>query len=108
MSRARHYSERVRNYLTTYFRTNIPLLTPLAFDPGHPFPVVSNRSKNFAVAVKHNRRTKFARVKVPPILPRFIRLPPADSRWPSDDSGVSAATSRRPPPGRTPGVCTAT
>lgn len=37
--------------------------------------MVSNRSKNFAVAVKHNRRTKFARVKVPAILPRFIRVP---------------------------------
>lgn len=72
------YSDRVRHYLTSYFRTDIfPLLTPLAFDPGHPFPVVSNRSKNFAVAVKHNRRTKFARVKVPAILPRFIRLPHA-------------------------------
>src|SRR5207244_7968127 len=50
-------------------------LTPLAFDPGHPFPHVSNRSTNFAVAVRHNRRTKFARVKVPDILPRFVPLP---------------------------------
>jgi polyphosphate kinase len=70
------YSDRVRRYLTSYFRSDIfPLLTPLAFDPGHPFPLVSNRSKNFAVAVRHNRRTKFARVKVPAILPRFIPIP---------------------------------
>jgi len=70
-----NYSDRIRRYLASYFRTNIfPLLTPLAFDPGHPFPVVSNRSKNFAIAVRHNRRTKFARVKVPAILPRFIAI----------------------------------
>ena len=50
-----------------YFRREIfPLLTPLAFDPGHPFPFISNRSRNFAVVVRHQRRTKFARVKVPP------------------------------------------
>ena len=52
-----------------------PLLTPLAFDPGHPFPLISNRSKNFAVVVRHRRRTKFARVKVPPSLPRFVAVP---------------------------------
>jgi polyphosphate kinase len=74
------YSDRIRRHLTSYFRTDIfPLLTPLAFDPGHPFPVVSNRSKNFAVAVRHNRRTKFARVKVPGILPRFIPVPHSES-----------------------------
>ena len=54
-----------------------PVLTPLAFDPGHPFPHISNRSKNLAVAVKHEGRTKFARIKLPPVLPRFIQLPAA-------------------------------
>ena len=52
-----------------------PVLTPLAFDPGHPFPLVSNRSKNLAVVVEHKGRTKFARVKVPDLLPRFVALP---------------------------------
>ena len=52
------------------------MLTPLAFDPGHPFPHISNQSKNLAVAVKHEGRTKFARIKLPPVLPRFIPLPP--------------------------------
>jgi polyphosphate kinase len=51
------------------------LLTPLAFDPGHPFPLISNRSKNFAVTVRYQRRTRFARVKVPQMLPRFVQLP---------------------------------
>jgi len=70
------YTDRIRQHLAAYFRSDVfPLLTPLAFDPGHPFPNISSRSKNFAVAVRHNRRTKFARVKVPDILPRFIPLP---------------------------------
>ena len=73
------YTDRIRQHLAAYFRSDVfPLLTPLAFDPGHPFPNISNRSKNFAVAVRHNRRTKFARVKVPDILPRFIPLPTTD------------------------------
>ena len=72
------YTDPTRRFLTTYFRTEIfPLLTPLAFDPGHPFPFISNRSRNFAVAVRHQRRMKFARVKVPDMLPRFVPLPRA-------------------------------
>src|SRR5262249_39915694 len=73
------YTDRIRRHLAAYFRNEVfPLLTPLAFDPGHPFPYISNRSKNFAVAVRHNRRTKFARVKVPDILPRFVPVPSTD------------------------------
>ena len=53
------------------------MLTPLAFDPGHPFPHISNLSKNLAMVVKHEGRTKFARVKIPPVIPRFIPLPAA-------------------------------
>jgi polyphosphate kinase len=73
------YTDRVRRHLAAYFKSDVfPLLTPLAFDPGHPFPLISNRSKNFAVAVQHNRRTKFARVKIPDILPRFVPVPSTD------------------------------
>ena len=65
-----------QRYLSNFFRTDIfPVLTPLAFDPGHPFPFISNLSKNLAVVVKHGGRTKFARVKVPDMLPRFVPLP---------------------------------
>jgi polyphosphate kinase len=66
----------VREHLSGYFSREIcPVLTPLAFDPGHPFPFISNLSKNFAVVVRHGGRTKFARVKVPDVLPRFIQVP---------------------------------
>ena len=70
------WTSAIREHLSSYFSREIcPVLTPLAFDPGHPFPLVSNLSKNFAVVVRHGGRTKFARVKVPDTLPRFIPLP---------------------------------
>jgi polyphosphate kinase len=73
----REYSEELVSFLAGFFHREIaPVLTPLAFDPGHPFPHISNQSKNLAVAVKHDGRTKFARIKLPPVLPRFIQLPP--------------------------------
>src|SRR5579872_7298112 len=69
------YTDEHRRFLASYFRSEIfPLLTPLAFDPGHPFPLISNRSKNFAVVVRQGRQTRFARVKVPALLPRLIPL----------------------------------
>ncbi len=67
-----------RNYLQSYFEEQIfPVLTPLAVDPGHPFPYISNLSLNLAVVVKHPETGEelFARVKVPKVLPRFICLP---------------------------------
>ena len=51
-----------------------PVLTPLAVDPAHPFPYISNLSLNLAVLVRDqaSRRRLFARIKVPPLLPRFM------------------------------------
>lgn len=70
------WSAEIREYLAAHFSREIcPVLTPLAFDPGHPFPLISTLSKNFAVVVRHGGRTKFARVKVPDVLPRFIPIP---------------------------------
>jgi polyphosphate kinase len=63
--------------LHTVFREQIfPVLTPLAVDPGHPFPYISHLSLNLAVMVRdpQRRQQRFARVKVPPVLPRFIPL----------------------------------
>jgi len=65
-------------YLKEYFERQIfPVLTPLSVDPAHPFPRLSNLSLNLAVAVTNpeTKIQKFARVKVPNNLPRFIGLP---------------------------------
>ncbi|MBW4616438.1 MAG: polyphosphate kinase 1 [Desmonostoc vinosum HA7617-LM4] len=67
-----------RDYLNNLFQQKIfPVLTPLAVDPSHPFPLMANLSLNLAVVVKapNTGEEKFARVKVPNILPRFIALP---------------------------------
>jgi len=67
----------IEAWLSQYFKDHVfPVLTPLAFDPGHPFPYISNLSMNLAVRVRHGGRIKFARVKVPGMLPRFVELPP--------------------------------
>ncbi len=56
-----------RKLLRTYFEQHVfPVLTPLAFDPGHPFPHISNLSLNLAVVVNDPRYgERFARLKVP-------------------------------------------
>ncbi len=64
-------------FLESYFRTRIfPVLTPLAVDPGHPFPYISNLSLSLAVEVYDplSDQEHFARIKVPPILPRFVQV----------------------------------
>ena len=65
--------------LTKLFRERIyPMLTPLAVDPAHPFPFISGLSLSLAVMVADPRSglTLFARVKVPPLLPRFLTVSP--------------------------------
>ena len=67
-----------RKYLVEEFETRIfPVLTPLAVDPGHPFPYISSLSLNLAVVLRDpvTDERRFARVKVPPLLPRFVVMP---------------------------------
>lgn len=67
-----------RAYINSYFEDYIfPVLTPLAVDPSHPFPYISNLSLNLAVVLKDPQIDEelFARVKVPKVLPRFVALP---------------------------------
>jgi polyphosphate kinase len=53
----------------------LPILTPLAIDPAHPFPHISNLSLNLLVVIEDEGRKVMARVKVPNTIDRFIRLP---------------------------------
>jgi polyphosphate kinase len=66
-----------RAELAVVFEARVyPVLTPLAVDPSHPFPYISNLSLNLAVVVRDpgSGEQRFARVKVPPALPRFVAL----------------------------------
>jgi polyphosphate kinase len=76
-------SDTERAYLANYFLESIhPVLTPLAVDPVHPFPQISNLSLNIGVTVLDptSGEERAARVKVPSSLPRFVSLP-GGIRW---------------------------
>lgn len=62
--------------LRRYFEEEVfPVLTPLAVDPGHPFPHISNLSVNLAVELAgEGQETRFARVKIPDVIPRLLHL----------------------------------
>ena len=67
-----------QGWLENVFQERIfPVLTPLAVDPGHPFPYISNLSLNLAVIVRDpvGGERRFARLKVPPLLPGFLMMP---------------------------------
>jgi polyphosphate kinase len=72
-------NKRQQQWVNTYFQNAIfPVLTPLAVDPAHPFPFISNLSLNIAALIRDpdSGQQQFARVKVPQKnLPRFVELP---------------------------------
>jgi polyphosphate kinase len=73
-----------RDALNHYFREQIyPVLTPLAVDPGHPFPLISNLSLSLAVLMRHAARNTyhFARVKVPATHGRWVPVPNPSGRF---------------------------
>lgn len=72
-----------KNYLINYFDKNIfPILTPLGFDHGHPFPFISNLSKSLGISLVKKRNNKkkssniFVRIKIPSNTAPWIPLPP--------------------------------
>jgi len=69
-------NKRQKESIESYFRDVVfPVLTPLAFDPGHPFPHISNLSLNLAVLLKDKKGVEhFARIKVPNTLPRLVPI----------------------------------
>ncbi len=71
---------RQRRWVREFFQREVqPLLMPVGLDPAHPFPQVANKSLNFIVRLKgkdaFGRENEIAIVKVPRILPRFVRMP---------------------------------
>ncbi|MBK7405874.1 MAG: polyphosphate kinase 1 [Phycisphaerales bacterium] len=70
-------TETERPRIESWYRDNVfPVLTPLAVDPGHKFPFISNLSENLGVLVGSpgTGERAFARIKIPDVLPRFIRI----------------------------------
>ncbi|AZC14540.1 MULTISPECIES: RNA degradosome polyphosphate kinase [unclassified Microbacterium] len=66
-----------RTALYDFFQAQVfPVLMPLAVDPAHPFPYISGLSLNLAIRIRNARtgRQEFARLKVPPMLPRFVEV----------------------------------
>jgi polyphosphate kinase len=84
-----------RKLMRAYFKEEIfPALTPLAFDPGHPFPHISNLSINLAVVIDdplHGER--FARLKVPNTFPRLLRIPSEEAADEYQSLGLAQAMS---------------
>ncbi|HVM29898.1 MAG TPA: polyphosphate kinase 1 [Candidatus Limnocylindrales bacterium] len=70
--------ERHRELRRQFLDEIFPVLTPLAVDPGHPFPYISDLSLSLAVTVRDpvSQENRFARVKVPPVLPRMVEVAP--------------------------------
>src|SRR5579871_2068653 len=75
-------TSREKSAMEAYFRDVVyPVLTPLAFDPGRPFPHISNLSLNLAVAVRDSKGVeRFARVKIPDTLPQLVPVPATDQK----------------------------
>ena len=89
------YSElkgKQRKLLRHYFEAEIfPVLTPLAFDPGHPFPHISNLSLNLAVVIDDPvKDQRFARLKIPSLFPRLLRIPEEDQAGQYETLGLGS------------------
>lgn len=88
-----------------YLREVFPVLTPLVFDPGHPFPHISNLSLNLAVALLDPAQgaVHFGRIKVPAMLPRLIELPSTiglEGAAYDEENAFTSSNNGSTPPGR--------
>ena len=89
---------------SAYFHREVfPIVTPLAVDPGHPFPHISNRSLNLAVTLRTPLgRERFARLKIPATLPRLVPVPVAEPA--SEESAASGGPEVQISPEATPPI----
>ncbi|MDQ4003274.1 MAG: polyphosphate kinase 1 [Actinomycetota bacterium] len=71
-----------------FARDILPILTPLAIDPAHPFPHISNLSLNLLVVLQNGDREVMARLKVPVTIPRFMKIPPTEESEVTPTPGV--------------------
>ena len=88
VARWKELDESTKAELNALFADQIfPVVTPLAVDPGHPFPYISNLSLNLAVLVQdpNDQKSRFARVKVPPLLSRFASVSSGEVFVPIED-----------------------
>ncbi len=86
-------SPAAQGLLRSYFEREIfPLLTPLAVDAGRPFPHISGRSLNMLVVIRDELGERFARVKVPPSVPRLISIPPDQEAGETTSTGQGSFT----------------
>ncbi len=95
-----HYQQlksKQRKLLRKHFEREIfPVLTPLASDPTHPFPHISNLSMNLAVALNDPRYgERWARIKVPPLFPRLLRIPGEETADSYENLGLIKEASTR-------------
>jgi len=90
-----HLKKKQRKLLRRYFTREIfPVLTPLAFDPGHPFPHISNLSLNLAIVVRDPVRGElFARLKIPDLFPRLLPIPREEEAADYEELGLLSNTS---------------
>lgn len=71
--------EHHKKFLKDYFNNVVyPVLTPMAVDPGRPFPLIMNKSLNIGVVIEND---KYASVQVPSVLPRFIKMPGENNKY---------------------------
>ena len=103
--------EQTKNAIDQWFDAEVfPILTPLAVDPGHRFPFISNLSENLGLIVEprtpspktqQTNETRFARVKIPDVLPHFIRVDTIESNL--SNPSQSTESSQTPTP-QSPGI----
>ena len=100
-------SQEQRAYLHEYFESQVfPVLTPLAVDPSHPFPYISNLSLSLVVVIKdpENQEEHVARLKVPEMLARFVPLPIETYPTPSDSPEATPSDAEKSVPAVWAGV----